>query len=208
MRPNTADTRQKEKKGECRMNKGKKLPGESYSPEQIKSLLAQFNTRYPCPLRNRALCVVMWRCGLRVSEALDLMPGDVRDGVVKVLNGKGGKARIVALDPQGQAILQAWLDRKAKLGIGGPIFSTLKGTRLSANYVREALPRAAKKAGITQRMHPHGLRHSFACDLAKQGAPLRVISKSLGHGTFATTQVYMDHLLPQEIIDTLKNREW
>jgi site-specific recombinase XerD len=190
------------------MNKGKKLPGESYSPEQIKSLLAQFNTRYPCPLRNRALCVVMWRCGLRVSEALDLMPGDVRDGVVKVLNGKGGKARIVALDPQGQAILQAWLDRKAKLGIGGPIFSTLKGTRLSANYVREALPRAAKKAGITQRMHPHGLRHSFACDLAKQGAPLRVISKSLGHGTFATTQVYMDHLLPQEIIDTLKNREW
>jgi len=189
-------------------NKGRKLPGESYAPEEIKKLLAQFNCRYATPTRNRALVVVMWRCGLRVSEALDLLPGDIQDGVVRVRCGKGGKARVAALDPQGQAVLQAWLDRKQKLGIGGPIFSTLKGGRMQSIYVRQFLPRMAKKAALGKRGHAHGLRHSFACDLAKEGVPLRVISKSLGHSTFATTQVYLDHLTGGDVVEVLQKRSW
>ena len=189
--------------------KGKgSLPGESYSPAEMKTLLEQFNTRCLVPTRNKALAVVMWRCGLRCFEALALMPGDVADGIIRVLHGKGNKPRTVAIDPHGMQVLQAWLDRKQKLGIGGPIFSTRQGRPLQTSYVRQFLPRMAAKAGIAKRMHAHGLRHSCACDLADEGQPLRVISKVLGHASFATTQTYLDHLGHGDVVDALKARTW
>ena len=174
-------------------NKGRRFLTESYTTEEVESMLAKFNPRYSCPTRNKALMVVMWRCGLRISEALDLMPGDVEDGLIHVRHGRGGTARTVSIDSQCKAVLQAWLDRKAKLGIGGPIFSTLKGTRLSANYVREAVPRTAKKAGITKRMHPQGFRQSFVSGSMFTTRPLDEVLEATKHRTVATMTSYTIH---------------
>src|SRR5205823_3327185 len=84
---------------------------------EIEALLAACSRRAPTGLRNRALLVLFWRCGLRCQEALDLMPKDVDfdSGTVVVQRGKGGKRRVVGMDAGTAAVLQQWLDVRAKL---------------------------------------------------------------------------------------------
>jgi len=125
-----------------------------------------------------------------------------------IRKGKGGKARTVALDPEAWAVLQAWLERKANLKIGGPVFSTLRGQALLPAYVRNLFKRLGRKAGIAKRVHPHGLRHSFAAGLADEKVDVRIIQKALGHSSLGTTQRYIDHLAPRALIDALRARKW
>ena len=185
----------------------------TYPPEpltlgEIRQLLDACGSKSATGLRNRALIVTLWRAGLRISEALALQFRDLDNDVLRVRHGKGNKARTVALDPEAMAFLQAWTERKARLGIGGPILSTLKGAPLLPSYVRNLLPRLAKRAGIAKRVHAHGLRHTFAAELADEKTDLRVIQHALGHTSLATTARYVDHLRPQAVIDTLRARVW
>ena len=136
--------------------KGQKFPAEPLTPAEAKSLLAACGPS-SIGLRNRALLVLLWRAGLRIAEALSVHPRDLDDGVLRVRRGKGSKARTVALDPEALAVVQAWLERKARLGIAGPIISTLRGESVLASYVRNLLPRLAAKAGIAKRVHAHGI---------------------------------------------------
>ena len=124
-------------------------------------------------------------------------PANIDDGVVRVRRGKGRKARTVAVDPEAWAVLQAWIERKTRLGIAGPVFSTLKGKSLLTSYCRNLLKRLGWKAGLTKRIHAHGLRHSFAAGLADEKVDLRIIQQALGHESLSTTQRYVDHLRPQ-----------
>jgi site-specific recombinase XerD len=185
----------------------KKYPPEPLARDEIRRLLDACGTS-STGLRNRALLTTLWRTGLRIAEALALEPRDLDAGVLRVRRGKGSKCRVVALDPAALASVQVWLDRKAQLGIGGPIFSTLKGERIRTSYVRNALKRLAKKAGISKRVHAHGLRHTFASELADEKTDVRVIQRALGHSSLQTTQNYIDHLRPQAVIDTLRGRAW
>jgi site-specific recombinase XerD len=166
----------------------KKYPPEPLAGDEVRRLLDACGSESSTALRNRALIATIWRSGLRIAEALALEPRDLDDGVVRVRRGKGSKSRVVALDPEAVAVLQAWLERKARLGVGGPIFSTLKGKSMLSSYVRNLLPRLARKAGIAKRCHAHGLRHSFAASLADERVDVRVIQRALGHSSLATTQ--------------------
>lgn len=191
----------------------RKLPAEIYSADEIARLVKACSTRAKTGVRNRALIVVLYRGGLRLSEALALRPKDLdrAAGKVRILHGKGDKARTIGLDDGAFAVLERWLDIRAALpGIGArdPVFCTLKGEPIEPAYVRQLLPRLAVSAGISKRMHAHGLRHSFACELATEGVELRIISDQLGHSSIATTDRYLRHLSPQQVIDTMRARVW
>jgi site-specific recombinase XerD len=186
----------------------KKYPAEPLNPDEVKALMAACSPRCPTGLRNRALIVTLWRAGLRIAEALSLEPRDLDAGIVRVRKGKGRKARTVALDPEAWAVLQTWLERKARLKIGGPVFSTLKGQPVLSSYVRNLFKRIGKQAALTKRIHAHGMRHSFAAGLADEKVDLRIIQQALGHTSLATTQRYVDHLRPTAVIDALRARPW
>ncbi len=170
------------------------------------------STRAPTGVRNRALIAVLWRCGLRISEALSLELRDVHldAGTVRVRHGKGDRSRTVGLDEQTAALLARWLDRRKKLGAGAraPIFCTLQGGRLDSSYVRRLLPRLARKAGIERRVHAHGLRHTYAAELAREGTAINVIRDALGHTSLAVTDRYLRDVAPTHVIDTIRARRW
>ncbi len=106
--------------------------------------------------------------------------------------------------------MQRWLDKRQAMGFNArqPVFCTLKGGPISAPYVRMALVRLAKRAGITKRVHPHGLRHTLAFELANEGVATQVIQAQLGHASLTTTDRYIRHLAPQQVIEAMKNRQW
>ena len=193
-------------------NKGRRLPPEVLTEAEVSALLRACSTRAPTGIRNRALIVLMYRGGLRVGEALALRPKDLdrEAGTIRILHGKGDKARTVGLDQQAFAVLERWLDKRTARGINGhaPIFCTLKGKPVSTSYVRVLLPRLAKKAKIEKRVHPHGLRHTHAAELAREGVPARLIQEQLGHGSLATTDAYLRKIAPQELIEAMQRREW
>jgi len=170
------------------------------------------STRAPTGVRNRALIAVLWRCGLRISEALslELRNVDLDAGTVRVRHGKGDRSRTVGLDEQTAALLARWLDRRKKLGAGAraPIFCTLQGGRLDSSYVRRLLPRLARKAGIERRVHAHGLRHTYAAELAREGTAINVIRDALGHTSLAVTDRYLRDVAPTHVIDTMRARRW
>lgn len=175
-------------------------------------MIAACSNRAPTGIRNRALLVVLYRGGLRVSEALALKPKDVdaAAGTITVLHGKGDRRRTVGLDPGAFAVVARWLERRGALGITGrqPLFCTLEGKRLQSSYVRTLLPRLAAKAGVDKRVHPHGLRHTHAAELAREGTPANLIQAQLGHASLATTDRYLRHIAPQQLVDAMRSREW
>ena len=193
-------------------NKGKKLPPEVLTPDEVRALIRACSRRSPTGIRNAALLAVLYRAGLRISEALALLPKDLDQDLatLRILRGKGDRARTVALDDVSLALVERWLDKRKLLGLNGrqTLFSTLRGESVQHSYVRALLPRLARRAGIEKRVHAHGLRHSFAAALMAEGVPVNVISKALGHSSIATTARYLDSIQPQEVIDALRGRTW
>lgn len=193
-------------------NKGKTYPAEPLTPEEVRALLNACSKRSATGLRNRALLVLLYRGGLRISEALAVLPKDLNPeaGTVRVLRGKGRTARLVGLDAGAWAVLQVWMERRAQMGLGGrsPVFCTLKGEPMKSAYVRAMLPRLARKAGIMRRVHAHALRHAFAYELANERTPLHVVQVALGHASVATTDRYIRHLNPCAVVESMRARQW
>ena len=79
---------------------------------------------------------------------------------------------------------------------------------MQPSYVRALLPRLSRKVGIDKRVYAHGLRHTHAFELANERHPLHVIQHPLGHSSLATTNRYINHLAPQEVVETMRGREW
>lgn len=204
------------RRGQRPPNYGKRYPAEILTAEEIDRLLAACPRRGAAGLRNRALIVVMWRAGLRVAEALALFSKDVDLdlGTLTVLHGKRDQARTVGIDRQALAVIEAWMVRRSELAISynRPLFCTIsgeaRGGQLSTQYVRGALKALARKAGIEKRVHPHGLRHTHAAELAREGVPVHVIRKQLGHLSLDTTARYIDHVSPIEVIEVMRRRTW
>lgn len=162
----------------------------------------------PPGLRDRALLELLYAAGLRISEALGLDREDLSTdgGFVRVI-GKGDRERLV---PVGEIAL-AWLGRyletvrPAWLALshvtparGGPLFLTPRGARLSRGSAWAIVKRAAHVAGLSDRVSPHTLRHSFATHLLEGGADLRIVQELLGHASINTTQLYT-HLTGERV---------
>lgn len=192
-------------------NRGKKSPAEVLTPDELQRLLEQ-NNDGATGHRNKALIVVGWRSGVRISEALSLTPAnlDPVQQTVRVLHGKGDKSRTVGLDRQAWAVVAKWLEVRASLGIGdnATLFCTLAGKQLDDRYVRELMPRLAKHAKISKRVHFHGLRHTMAFELAAEGLAINLIQQQLGHSNASITSRYLAHLNPAETINAMKARTW
>jgi len=159
-------------------------------------------------LRDRALVELLYAAGLRVSEALGLDREDLslEGGFVRVI-GKGDKERLVPVGDVALAVLARWIDgpRAALLADhhveavrGGPLFIGDRGRRLARQQAWAAVKRAAHGAGLTDRVSPHTLRHSFATHLLEGGADLRIVQELLGHASISTTQLYT-HLTGERI---------
>jgi site-specific recombinase XerD len=148
----------------------------------------------PDGIRLRGVIIVLWRAGLRISEALALAETDLsRDrGWVLVRQGKGGKRREVGMDRWGWQHLGPWLELRRALP-PGPLLCVLRGpTRgrpCSPAGVRNQLHAAAQAAGVRRRFAPHQLRHAHAVEMSREGVPLFVIQRQLGHADFGTTSV-------------------
>jgi site-specific recombinase XerD len=190
----------------------RRRPPEVLAESEAIALIRACSTRAPTGIRNRALIAVLWRCGLRVSEALylELRDLDLQTGSIRVRHGKGDKSRTVGVDEQTAALLARWLDRRRSLSPGAraPVFCTLDGGRIDPSYVRHLMPRLARKAGIDRRVHAHGLRHTYAAELARERTPINVIRDALGHTSLAVTDRYLRDVAPIHVIDAMRSRSW
>lgn len=192
-------------------NAGRKWPAEVLTPVEISLILNGCSATASTGIRNRAIFTTLYRSGLRIAECLALWPKDVsEDGAVTVLCGKGGKRRVTGMDLEALKWVRVWEERRAELGLDDRhrLFTSLHGTPLYASYVQSTLKRIARGAGITKRVHPHGLRHTFAFELASEGATLLDIQQLLGHSSAATTAHYINHLNPAAALATVRARSW
>jgi integrase/recombinase XerD len=150
----------------------------------------------PAGLRDRALLELLYSTGARISEVVGLDIDDI-DATQRtaLLDGKGGKQRLVPVGRPALAALDAYLVRErpglATRGRGTPaVFLNHRGGRLSRQSAWQILKDAAERAGISATVSPHTLRHSFATHLMEGGADVRVVQELLGHASVTTTQIY------------------
>lgn len=151
--------------------------------------------------RDQAVLILLYGCGLRISEALSLTPPDVTGDILTV-TGKGNKTRIVPLLPVARnAVLSYQALCPLALPASQPLFRGVKGGPLNARNIQLLIARLRGALGLPDTATPHALRHSFATHLLGNGADLRVIQELLGHASLSTTQVYTEvnraHLIAQ-----------
>lgn len=189
----------------------RRFPPEVLTPIEFNAMLSACSSR-PTGVRNRALLVTLYRAGLRISEALSLLPKDLDaiNGSIRILKGKGGKSRTVGMDPAAWEYVDHWIVHRQQRGISdrAPLFCMLDGEPLSSSYVRLLFHRLGHAAGIAKRVHPHGLRHTHAAELRAEGIDIGIISKQLGHTSIATTARYLDHIAPVAVINVIASRTW
>ena len=172
----------------------KVLPG-SLSVKEVDRLLAAPSGETPRALRDKALLELLYATGLRVSELADLKMEDVHLEVGYLrCTGKGNKVRVVPFGDVARKHLDRYL-REARPALlkqrsAAEVFVSPRGRKFSRQGIWKLLRGYARRVGITRRVSPHTLRHSFASHLLANGAPLRMIQEMLGHADIATTQIY------------------
>ncbi|MBB4568161.1 integrase/recombinase XerC [Rhizobium leucaenae] len=142
--------------------------------------------------RDTAVLTLLYGCGLRISEALDLTPEHVRPGATALrITGKGNKTRLVPLLP---IVVEAVERYRAlcpyHLDAGTPLFRGARGGKLQPGIIQRGMQKLRSAFGLPDTATPHALRHSFATHLLAGGGDLRTIQELLGHASLSTTQVY------------------
>jgi site-specific recombinase XerD len=167
----------------------KKLPT-ILEPEEAQNLLKQPNKRYPTGLRNKAIISLMLHCGLRVSEVINLRPGNINitKGKLRVESGKGNKDRDLAIPEYLIELLSSWRKKRPE---GSFFFSTLQGKKLSIRYIQQMVKRYAVRTGITKNISPHTLRHTYATQYYRQTKDIETLRRILGHSDISTTTIYI-----------------
>jgi integrase/recombinase XerD len=158
--------------------------------------------------RNHCIIEVLYGCGLRVSELIDIKISNInfKENYIKVI-GKGNKIRFVPLAHYTADLLQAYIkDVRSKIKINkkheDTLFLNSRGTSMSRVIVFLIIKELTDKAGVSKKISPHTFRHSFATHLMQNGADLRFIQEMLGHSSITTTQVYT-HLKTEELRDVI-----
>jgi site-specific recombinase XerD len=187
-----------------------RFPADPPTVEEIVAVMrCAGDSRYG--LRTRALIVVLWRAGLRISEALSLAESDLdaSRGSIVVRHGKGGRRREVGLDVWGWQQLEAWLEVRRTMRVGAllcVVEGSTQGRPWSPTAARATLRRLAVAAGVRRRFAPHQLRHAHAVEMAREGVSLVIIQRQLGHANLGITSIYLQGIDSSEIIDTVHRR--
>lgn len=180
------------------------------SVEEVETILSSVDMSRPDGIRNRAILEMLYSCGLRVSELVDLRLSDLflKDSFIRV-TGKGDKQRLVPVGEPAVRAVENYLPARwetlngAKKGRGkhtvsallapeaeNTLFLNRRGGKLTREMVFLIVKRGAAAAGITKVISPHTFRHSFATHLVENGADLRVVQQMLGHESILTTEIY------------------
>jgi site-specific recombinase XerD len=175
--------------------------------DELNRLLSAPNGNDMKDLRDKAILELLFSTGLRVSELCSLD----RDINLKTdelsVRGKGDKVRVVFLSPASKDAVKAYLEKRKDMA--EPLFVSVTGkkkiaARLTSRSVERIVKKSSIKAGITKRVTPHVIRHSFATDLLSNGADLRSVQAMLGHAHIGTTQIYT-HVTDKHLLDVHKN---
>lgn len=179
------------------------------SHEEIQKMLSVIDKSTYHGFRDSVIIEVLYACGLRISELLNLKKGDIyfKHEYIKVL-GKGNKERLVPIGEKALQLLDLYIrnhrsklkkiDQKCK----DIVFLNRRGRKLTRQYVFLAIKTAAQQAEIKKNIHPHILRHSFASALVKGGANLIVVKEMMGHASVVSTEIYT-HLDATHLRETL-----
>lgn len=183
--------------------KTRKIPEFLFYEEMI-NLLDSIDLENDEGIRNRAMFELMYACGLRVSEVVQLTLDDIhlQESYVRI-RGKGEKDRIIPFYPQAADHLNNYLRRvRPKLCEFDQecVFVNLKGKQLTTRGVEYILNKVVSKSGLIMNVHPHMFRHSFATHMLDNGADLRVVQEFLGHSSLSTTQIYV-HVTQERLKD-------
>jgi site-specific recombinase XerD len=209
-RPRSPATLRDFHRGRPPRNKGLRYPADPPTVEEIISVMRAADGDTDAQ-RLRGLIVVLWRAGLRISEALALTESDLDPGrgAILVRQGKGGKRREVGMDRWGWQQLDPWLQLRATLPVGS-LFCVLRGPTRGRPWTpagaRSQLHAAASRAGIRRRFAPHQLRHAHAVEMSREGVPLLVIQRQLGHADLAIASVYLRGIDNTEIVHAVHER--
>lgn len=175
--------------------KGLKLP-QTLSHEEIDLMIKNIDLSHPQGQRNKAIIEMLYGCGLRVSELIELKLSHWyrKDGFIKV-TGKGDKERLVPMGKITENVLSIYVEQiRCHQSIGPAfkdhIFLNRRGQKLSRVMIFTIVKNLAEVSGIKKTVSPHSLRHSFATELIKRGADLRAVQEMLGHESITTTQIY------------------
>ncbi len=166
-----------------------------HAPAQIAGAVAQSATAAAIRLRDQAMFELLYSSGLRLAElvSLDLAHCHEMQAESQVtVTGKGGRRRSVPVGGKALQALQAWLAQRALCALAEEtaLFVGSHGRRINPGVVRASLQLWAQQAGLTQHVHPHVLRHSFASHVLQSSGDLRAVQEMLGHASVATTQIY------------------
>lgn len=172
-----------------------KLP-DVLSVEEIDAMVAAIPLEKDESVRNHAIIETLYGSGLRVSELAGLrIPLVNLEESMLIVEGKGGKERMVPMSPRSVQLIELYLPQRAQLDIkrdsSDILFLNRRGRALSRVMIFYIIRDLAAAAGITKRVSPHTLRHSFATHLLEGGANLRAIQEMLGHESIATTEIYL-----------------
>lgn len=167
---------------------------EILSPLQVNDLLNAPDITKPLDLRDKAALELIYSCGLRISELVDLKIFNLNLNIpyLKCL-GKGDKERILPIGKRAKEIMENYLENvrpTLNKTASNYVFLNRSGDPISRQRLWQRIKFYVKKAGINQNVSPHTLRHSFATHLLSAGADLRVVQELLGHSSIATTQIY------------------
>lgn len=188
---------------------GKKLP-EFLTIDEIDLMVSQINRSKSDGERNIAILEVLYGCGLRVTELIELKISEIywNEGFIRII-GKGNKERLVPLGKIASKHLKIYFNeirvhQKIDSQFVDHVFINKNGRKLSRVMIFKIIKRLTEKAGIQKNVSPHTLRHSFATHLVEGGADLRAVQEMLGHQSITTTEIYT-HLdknyLKQNILD-------
>ena len=173
----------------------KYLP-EVLSHEDVVAMIDKIDLSKPAGERDKAIIMLLYSCGLRVSELLNQKMNNVYfdEGFIKVL-GKGNKERLVPIGSKTLKQISYYLEalrlhQKTQKTAEGILILNQRGGKLSRVHVFNLVKKLAKAAGISKNISPHTLRHSFATVLVEAGADLRAVQQMLGHESITTTEIY------------------
>lgn len=177
---------------------GRKLP-DTLSFEEIEKLLEAIDHSTPEGGRNRAMLEVLYSCGLRVSELVELKMNNVHfdEGFVSV-TGKGNKQRLVPIGREAMKFLRIYIEdirgkhphKPPAKGFEAYVFLNRNGRKLTRVMVFTIIKKLAESIGLKKTISPHTFRHSFATHLIEGGADLRAVQEMLGHESITTTEIY------------------
>ncbi|WP_353119008.1 site-specific tyrosine recombinase XerD [Myroides odoratus] len=174
---------------------GRKLP-EVLAMEEIDAMLATLDLSTNEGYRNMVMLELLYSCGLRVSELVNLRLSDLffEEGFIRVI-GKGSKHRFVPIDPDTMQLITMYKQTirnhmQVKKEDTDIVFLNRRGARLTRAMIFTIVKQAAQEANIQKNVSPHSFRHSFATYLLENGADIRMIQLMLGHESILTTEIY------------------